>query len=186
MFIAATITMGGQWPCGEGQSPKGSVVILSAEDGIADTIKPRLRAVGADEGSVHIIKAVTEGGDRRSFNLQRDLLLLEALVDRIKDVLLVIIDPVSSYLGETDSHKNADVRGVLEPLGEFAERKGVAVLSVTHFSKAGANTSTKALHRFIGSIAFVWRSLRRAGCCRGRGHRPPAGTSCQEQSGYAT
>jgi putative DNA primase/helicase len=44
---------------------------------------------------------------------------------------------------------------VLEPIGEFAERMRTAVLSVTHFSKAGAGTTTKALHRFIGSIAFV-------------------------------
>jgi hypothetical protein len=63
--------------------------------------------------------------------------------------------PVSSYLGKTDSHKNSEVRGVLEPLGEMAERNRVAVLSITHFSKTGANNTTKAMHRFIGSIAFT-------------------------------
>src|SRR5262249_51259860 len=57
--------------------------------------------------------------------------------------------------GKTDSHKNAEVRGVLEPLSEMAERTRVAILSVTHFSKTGANNTTKALHRFIGSIAFT-------------------------------
>jgi hypothetical protein len=44
---------------------------------------------------------------------------------------------------------------VLEPVGEFAERMGVAVLSITHFNKVGVGSATKALHRFIGSIAFV-------------------------------
>ena len=68
---------------------------------------------------------------------------------------LIVIDPVSSNLGKTDSHKNAEVRGVLEPIGEMAERLRVAILSVTHFSKSGAGATTKALHRFIGSIAFV-------------------------------
>jgi putative DNA primase/helicase len=68
---------------------------------------------------------------------------------------LVIIDPVSSYLGKTDSHKNAEVRAVLEPLSAMAERARIAVLSITHFSKAGAAMGSKALHRFIGSIAFV-------------------------------
>jgi hypothetical protein len=58
-------------------------------------------------------------------------------------------------LGKTDSHKNTEVRGVLEPLSEMAERTRVAILSVTHFSKSGANNTTKALHRFIGSIAFT-------------------------------
>ena len=93
--------------------------------------------------------------DRRTFNLQHDLALLEAECKRIGDVALIIIDPVSSYLGKTDSHKNAEVRGVLEPIGEFAERMDVAILSITHFSKAGVGSATKALHRFIGSIAFV-------------------------------
>jgi hypothetical protein len=58
-------------------------------------------------------------------------------------------------LGKTDSHKNAEVRAVLEPLSAMAERARVGVLSITHFSKAGTATGAKALHRFIGSIAFV-------------------------------
>jgi putative DNA primase/helicase len=155
MSITATITMGGVWPCGEGRSPQGSVIILSAEDGAADTIVPRLHAAEADCGRVQIIQSVMDGGERRSFNLQRDLALLEAKCERLGDVMLIIIDPVSSYLGKTDSHKNAEVRGVLEPIGEFAERMKVAVLSITHFSKGNVGSATKALHRFIGSIAFV-------------------------------
>jgi hypothetical protein len=115
----------------------------------------RRGAAGADLGSVQIIKSVKDGEDRRTFNLQRDLLLLEKECERIGDVSLVIMDPVSSYLGKTDSHKNAEVRGVLEPIGEFADRLNIAVLSITHFSKSGAGSATKALHRFIGSIAFV-------------------------------
>jgi hypothetical protein len=67
---------------------------------------------------------------------------------------LVIIDPISSYMGKIDSHKNTEVRGALEPASEMAERLKVAILSITHFSKSGGNTG-KALHRFIGSIAFV-------------------------------
>jgi putative DNA primase/helicase len=153
--ITATVTMGGLWPCGEGRSPQGSVLILSAEDGAADTIVPRLHAAAADLGRVHIISSVIEDDERRGFSLQRDLALLEAECERIGDVALIIIDPVSSYLGKTDSHKNAEVRSVLEPLGEFAERMGVAVLSITHFSKTGSGSTAKALHRFIGSIAFV-------------------------------
>jgi len=155
MGITATVSTAGAWPCGEGNSPIGGVIILSAEDGAADTIVPRLHAAGADLGRVYIVSAVREGAGRRSFNLQSDLALLEQEVRRIGDVALIIIDPVSSYMGKTDSHKNSEVRGVLEPIGEFAERLRVAVLSVTHFSKAGANSTTKALHRFIGSIAFV-------------------------------
>jgi putative DNA primase/helicase len=149
--LAATVTTGGPWPCDEGRAPRGSVLILSAED---DAIRPRLDAAGADVAAVHLISAVRQGDGkgRRTFNLQEDLALLEAAIKRIGNVRLVIIDPVSSYLGKTDSHKNADVRGTLEPLGEMASRLRVAVVSVTHFSK-GAGQS--AINSFIGSIAFV-------------------------------
>jgi putative DNA primase/helicase len=155
MDIAARISMASEWPCGEGQAPQGSTIILSAEDGAADTIAPRLLASGADLGRIHIVTAVREGKTRRSFNLQLHLLVLEREVERVGGVRLIVIDPVSSYMGKTDSHKNSEVRGVLEPIGEFAERLRVAVLSVTHFSKAGAGANTKALHRFVGSIAVT-------------------------------
>ena len=154
--IEARITMGAEWPCGEGRAPQGSIIILSAEDGEADTIVPRLLAAGADLGRVHIISAVRiEDKGRRSFNLRADLDLLERKIVELGDVGLIRIDPISSYLGKTDSHNNAEVRGVLEPIAEMAERMRIAILSITHFSKTGAATTTKALHRFIGSIAFV-------------------------------
>ena len=152
--LAAAVTTGGTWPCDEGRAPPGSVLILSAEDDAGDTIRPRLDAAGADVSAVYLISAVRQGGGkgRRTFNLQADLALLEAAIGQIGNVRLVIIDPVSSYLGKLDSHKNADVRGALEPLGDMASRLRVAVVSITHFSK-GAGQS--AVNSFIGSIAFV-------------------------------
>jgi len=152
--LAAAVTTGGPWPCDEGRAPLGSVLILSAEDDASDTIRPRLDAAGADVRAVHLISAVrqADGEGRRTFNLQADLALLEDAIRRIGDVRLVVIDPVSSYLGKTDSHNNADVRGTLEPLGDMASRLRVAVISITHFSK-GAGQS--AVNSFIGSIAFI-------------------------------
>jgi putative DNA primase/helicase len=165
--LAAAVTTGGQWPCNEGRAPKGSVLILSAEDDAADTIRPRLDAAGADASGVHLISAVSDidGNGRRTFNLQADLSLLEKAIKRIADVRLVIIDPVSSYLGRIDSHKNADVRGTLEPLGDMASRLRVAVVSITHFSKG---TSQSAVNSFIGSI-FCCR------CPRGVRYHPRPG-----------
>jgi hypothetical protein len=152
--LAATITTGGQWPCDEGCAPLGSIVILSAEDGAADTIVPRLHAAGADLSRVHIVSAVCDEG-HRSFDLKADLHLLEEKTAQIGDAALIVIDPISSYMGKADSHKNADVRGILEPIAEMAERTGIAVLTVTHFKKPNGGAATKALHKFIGSVAFV-------------------------------
>jgi RecA/RadA recombinase len=154
--IAAAVTNGEKWPNSDNDyAPSGSVIILSAEDGLADTTRPRFDAAGGDASRVGVVRAIEiKGGDgplHSSFNLASDLALLEAEIIRRGDVRLVIIDPVSSYMGKTDSHKNSDVRGVLEPIGNMAERLRVAVLAITHLSKGDG----RAINRFIGSIAFV-------------------------------
>lgn len=151
--LAARTSTGADWPDGSANSCKGSVLILAAEDAADDTIKPRLAAAGADMSKVFSISAVreSENGIRRSFNLQADLARLEKEIQKIGDVRLVIVDPVSSYLGKVDSHKNADVRSVLEPAGRLAERRKVALVFNNHFSKGAGDANS----RVIGSVAFV-------------------------------
>jgi AAA domain/Bifunctional DNA primase/polymerase, N-terminal len=150
--IAARTSKGEIWPDGAGATAAGSAIILAAEDDIEDTLVPRLLAVGADMKRIHVIRAVRqENSTRRAFSLQADLSRLEAEIKRLGDVRLVIIDPISSYLGRVDSHKNAEVRSVLEPLGEMASRLRVAVVCNNHFSKSGGNANS----RIIGSVAFV-------------------------------
>lgn len=141
-------------------------------------------AAGAALDRVHIVSAVRNPGGKgqRTFNLQTDIELLERKIAKIGDVALVIVDPVSSYLGKTDSHKNSEVRGVLEPLSEMAERTRVAILSITHFNKIGANGTTKAMHRFYRQYCIYRRAAR---CLRGnRGSTrsvPQVIPTCQEQ-----
>ena len=130
------------------------MIILSAEDDAADTIVPRLMAADADLSRVHILSAVRQkdGKGHRSFSLQADLSALEQKINELGDVALVVIDPITSYLGQVESHKNAEVRSVLEPLGAMAARQDVTVIGITHFSKAVGGS---AASRVIGSVAFV-------------------------------
>ena len=87
----------------------------------------------------------------RPFSLTDDISRLSGLVKSLNDCKLVIIDPISAYLGRTDSHKNAEVRAVLMPLADMADELNVAVLAITHLNKGGGS----AMYRSIGSIAFT-------------------------------
>jgi len=156
--MAATVSTGGPWPVDGERCEVGNVIILSAEDDPSDTIRPRLEASGADLSRVYILDAVLDGplvsgGETpRAFNLKTDIEHLGSMLKKIGGAALVIIDPVTAYLGTTDSHKNAEIRALLSPLSELAGQYGAAVVAVSHFNK---NASTEALMRVTGSLAFV-------------------------------
>jgi putative DNA primase/helicase len=149
--IAARITMGDNW-MDAGRAPQGNVVILSAEDAIKDTLRPRLEVAGAELRRVHVMEAAVQDGKERSFNLQSDLESLRVKLADIGEVVLVIIDPITSYMGHIDSHRTTDVRAVLEPLARFAEETNIALLAISHPPKA---TQTKAIYAVTGSLAYV-------------------------------
>ena len=96
------------------------------------------------------IEAV-QAEDRLPVNLQRDLPAVEAAIEQMADCRLVVIDPISAYLGKVDSHNNADIRALLHPLSELADRHKVAIVAVTHLNKGQGS----ALYRATGSLAFV-------------------------------
>lgn len=152
--VAARLSRGTPWPdLRDTPFEPANTVILSAEDDPADTIRPRLDAAEADVKRIHVIEAVqrTEDGERAYFNLDLDLKPLEDCIGDT-DARLVVIDPVSAYLGNRDSHRDADIRGLLAPLSDMAARHRCAVIGVTHMNKSGAS---RALYRAMGSLAFI-------------------------------
>jgi putative DNA primase/helicase len=157
--VIARVTTGNGWPDNpSGFNQAGSAVLLSAEDDIEDTILPRLLAAGGDPNYVTVLQGIEFSIDdkspkrQRCFNLERDLPALEQAIDALPDCRFVGIDPISSYTGETDSHKNAELRGLLAPVAELAARRNIAVGAVTHLNKS---SGSRALHRVTGSLAFV-------------------------------
>lgn len=156
--IAAIVTTGGCWPVDRLQCEPGDVLFLTAEDDPADTLRPRLEAAGADLTRVHVIDGVARGytGDgntkTRTFSLEQDLPALETKLAELANVAAVVIDPIAAYLGNVDSHKNAEVRGLMTPLSELASRHKAAIIGVSHLSKAAG---AQALMRVNGSLAFV-------------------------------
>ena len=131
----------------------GDVVILTAEDGLADTIRPRLDVAGADVSACGSLQAVrTEATRERPFSLAADVDALEAVVNEHGGAL-VILDPLDAYLQGVDGHRNSEVRGVLAPLAAMLERTGAAGLLVHHLNKDASTVN--ALYRAGGSLAFV-------------------------------
>jgi hypothetical protein len=150
--LAAIVSNGGKFPVDRTRADQGNVFILSAEDDHGDTTRPRLEAAGADLNRIFVIDAVPEGDIEREFNLSQDIARLGELISWIGNVSLVIIDPISAYLGGTDSHKNSDVRGLLAPLSTLAAAHEAAVVCISHLNKS---TTGNALSRVTGSLAFV-------------------------------
>jgi len=149
---AARQSRGINWPRGP-RAMVGATIFICSEDGIADTVRPRAEAAGADLTMLHVFEStMVRDGKRKTFNLQDDLDMLGAAIDRVGNARLVCIDAITSYMGKIDSHRTTDVRAVLEPIASFAEAHKVAILGVTHPPKAAQGN---ALRAFAGSFAFV-------------------------------
>jgi hypothetical protein len=150
--LAARVSVGKPWPDGS-ECRAGGVVILSAEDGLADTIRPRFDAAGGDPSKAVAVSTVPDAeGNERQIAIPDDLATIEAAIERVGAVL-VVVDPLMAFLpGDVNSHRDQDVRRALAPLARLAERTGAAVVVVRHLNKGvGGN----ALYRGGGSIGIV-------------------------------
>ena len=154
--LASRITTGSNWPVDNSPCKKGSVIFLSAEDEVDDTIKPRLEIIGADVSKIFAITSVKEINKEneiidRSVSLKTDINRIEEIIKIIPDCRMIVIDPITAYMEGTDSYKNAEVRTFLAPIKSLAEKTGVAVLLVSHLNKS---TGQSAVNRISGSGAL--------------------------------
>ena len=161
---AARISNGTPWPNGM-PNRVGTTLFLSAEDPLRKMSLPRFLAAGGNRRRVVYIHGIPRDGSPAGslFSLQRDLEKLESLIRRRGDVRLLVIDPLTAYLGNVNTSSDHAVRSVLTPLIAMAERCKVAVVGIMHMSKS---TGRRAIYRSIGSVAFqalaraVWLVVR--------------------------
>ena len=151
LFLASIVSTGGTFP-GEAKADQGRVILFSAEDDAEDTINPRLQACEADQTRVHIFSTVKRKGKDQFFDLSEDIDLLEKSLQGMKDVSLIVVDPITAFLGATDSHVNAEVRALLSKLSKIASAHRIAIVVVTHLNKS---TGGSAMNKITGSLAFV-------------------------------
>lgn len=151
--LAARTSTGSPMPGEIQQREAAGVVIVCAEDDLADTIVPRLLAHGADLSRIASVPLERdEHGQVRPLVLPEHQDRLEVAIRQVEAKLLVI-DPITAYLSETiNTNNDASVRRATTPLTDLAQRTGTAILLVRHLNKSG---ELKAKYRGGGSIAFT-------------------------------
>ena len=157
LTIASCVSTGRPLP-GSTFGWQGGVILITPEDSPEDTIKPRMEAVGCDPSQVHLLNttvtydAKTQEVYERPLSLSQDLKDLEMGIIR-NQAILVVIDPLMAVLGRNiDSSRDQDVREVLTPLAQIAERTGCAILIIRHLNKGN---SANSLYRGAGSIGIT-------------------------------
>lgn len=142
--LAACISKGEHFDKDNATGEPMTIIYQTAEDGLADTVKPRLEEAKADCSRILVIddteKSLTMGDDR----------LEKAIINTGAKVL--ILDPIQAYLGGgVDMNRANEARDMTKKIGQIAERTGCAVILIGHMNKA---SGVKAAYRGIGSIDF--------------------------------
>ena len=150
LACASVVSSGGSWPDGS-RCASGNVLIWSGEDDPADTLVPRLLAMGSDLSRVHFVDGTRIEGKKQPFDPARDLAALTTKAESIGDVRLLIVDPVVSAVAG-DSHRNTEVRRELQPVVDLGVALDCAVLGISHFSKG--SSGREPVERVTGSVAF--------------------------------
>jgi len=151
MDIAARVSSGSSWPDNTSPLRAERVVILSAEDDAECTIVPRLATMDAQLQNIYIVGGVLRGSKTKWWELPADMVALDNVVGDLRPKL-VIIDPITAYMGSADANNSAPVRALMTQLGALAHRHQTAILVISHFAKAARNN---AIYRVMGSLSFI-------------------------------
>jgi putative DNA primase/helicase len=150
--VVARLTTGKDFPGSVRQVEACEVAILASEDNPKTTTVPRLRAAAADVGKVHLIQGTYDGKQEWEIGLDKDLDRLREFLRDHPQIKLIVMDPVTSYIGDVDPNKPKEVRPFLNKLKKFAEEMGVSLLLIMHLSK---NPDVSALHRVGGAATWI-------------------------------
>lgn len=150
--IAAALSRGGTLPGDTAGREPSITLYMTREDGLADTIRPRLEAYGGEPSRVFALQGKrTEGKRLGTFSLQ-DVAFLDRHLSQVRPALAVV-DPVQSFLGpNVDMNKANEVRPVLDTLSGLAQKHGCAIVLIRHLGKQAKDA---ALYRGLGSIDFT-------------------------------
>ena len=159
LYLAACVSRGQRLQGNTEDTEAGEVLMLCAEDDPEITLRPRLEAAGADISKIHLLESVLlkDGAGKslgeRLAQLDNDIISIEKVLTDNPEIKLVIIDPISSFLGNANMNREQEVRKALQPLATRARNHGLAVVMVAHFNK---NSETRsAMDRVGGAKALI-------------------------------
>lgn len=142
--LAALLSRGEKLPCDDTAREPIKIIYQTAEDGLGDTIKPRLLAGNADCSQIKVID-----------ESEAALTMLDERVEKAiaeTGARVIILDPMQAYIGaKVDMNRANEVRNILSQLGRIAEKYRCAIILVGHLNKAQGNKSN---YRGLGSIDF--------------------------------
>ena len=146
LHVASIITNGGKFPTGISDIESGNVIYQTAEDGLGDTIKPRLISAGANQDKVIVIDESEEPLSLTDTRIEEAIIKFNAK--------LLIIDPIQAYLGaDVDMYRANEIRPIMKQLAVVAERTGCAIILIGHMNKDDKKSSP--LSKGLGSIDIV-------------------------------
>lgn len=153
--LAASVSTGSPWPDGPGKAPLGNVVYLTTENNKAQVLVPRLKAAGADLDRIYTW-TVKRKTDRNGELVEEDVSLEDVAammqaIDAIPDLRLIIVDPVTAYMGSTEPNDNKEVRRILNGVVKIAEDKRICIVLLSHLKKS----TTNAINSIMGAQSFV-------------------------------
>jgi len=158
LYIASIISNGEIFHLEKTKCERGKVLLITNEDNVEDTIKPRLSVLKANMNNIHSLKGIRKTDKKGNeyydvISLVEHLYLLEDQIIEEK-YKLIVVDPITMYLGSTDQNQNKEIRTALGMLQAVAERHKTAMLINSHFTKQG-NVKKAAIERIMGSVGFA-------------------------------
>lgn len=173
--LACAVAGGRKLPFGDSEPLEpGNVLMLSAEDSLSHTVKPRLLSMNANLDRIFAIDEVF------SFSDFKDLIKFEAVIIEYQPKL-VIIDPIFSYTGGKNLNQESDSRPIARKLIEIAQKYNCAIAGVRHIGKAKGNGDARAAG--LGSIA--WRASARSVLLVGKDEETGEKAVCQTKNNLA-
>ena len=149
--------------------PPGKALFISDEDDVNDTMLPRLMAANANLENCFFYKTILIKEDKeKMFEISEDIKKMEEAINKIDNLSIIFIDPISAFLGGVDSHKQAEVRGLLSKLKDIAQRKKCAIVMIHHLNKS---TEKSIMNRVAGSSAFIQAVRSAFGVIKARGRK---------------